>query len=240
MDYAERIKQCISLNELFEVWKDKQPNGIINHAEDYFIADGIVDSSIWNDIEHKRILFILKEAYGTDWGEATLATWIKNSHPKHRMWKRVARLVYGIQNTTETYMSKYRPQLSDKDHADALDQIAVVNLKKSNGKSTSNYDEIAEYARYDKEEIKKELELIDADVIVCGSTFKTLYEIVYEKQPLPDSEKNDNWFYYMDLDGKRRLYIDFYHPANQWPDLMNYYSLVSIYQQALISGGFIR
>lgn len=236
MEYSDRIQQCTSLNDLFEIWKYKQSNDSINHSKDYFIADGIVDPSIWNNTEQKRILFVLKEAYGTDWGEATLATWLKSCHPQHRMWKRVARLVYGIQNTTETSIMRYKPELSDKEHAEALDQIAVVNLKKSYGHSTSNYDEIAEYAEYDKEEIKKELELIDADIIVCGSTFKTLYEIVYEKRPLNDKEKNDNWFYYMNLDGKRRLYIDFYHPANQWPDLMNYYSLISIYQQALIVG----
>lgn len=30
------------------------------------------------------------------------------------------------------------------------------------------------------------------------------------------------------------LIIDFYHPANQYPKFMNYYSLCAVYQQALM------
>ena len=46
----------------------------------------------------------------------------------------------------------------------------------------------------------------------------------------------DNWFYYSDAIGKReRLFIDYYHPANRYPALLNYYGIVNIYQQALIS-----
>ena len=30
------------------------------------------------------------------------------------------------------------------------------------------------------------------------------------------------------------MFIDYYHPANRFPDLLNYYGLVNIYQQAII------
>ncbi len=87
-------------------------------------------------------------------------------------------------------------------------------------------------------EIRKEFLLIDADIVICGSTFKSLYKAIVGDFEIDDSKiyssgKGDNWFYYLNLDKKRRLYIDMYHPANRWPDMMNYYTLVSIYQQAL-------
>ena len=101
--------------------------------------------------------------------------------------------------------------------------------------SESWYEEIAAYSAFDREEIRKEFDLIDADIIVCGSTFGVLLEKVFEHPALTEKKTSDNWYYFEDFDGsgKRRLYIDGYHPANRWPDLMNYYTVASIYQQAL-------
>ena len=236
-DYLDRIHNANTLQGLFEIWKQKKPSETIDHEKNFFIEDGIVDSNVWNGGE-KKILFILKEAYGDDWAENTLTTWLATCHPKARIWSRIARMVYGIQNTTMTEMRRYKAQLSDAEHNAALHQIAVLNLKKSNGKSTSSYDEIAQYAEYDREEIKKEFELIDADIVICGSTFRTFMKQVYEIELYPE-EQCDNWYYHIDI-GRKRLFIDFYHPANRWPDLFNYYSLVSLYQQALLKENHIE
>lgn len=233
-DYRKLIQHSDSLDALFEIWKKKRPDGDIDHIKDYFIADGIVNPNIWMSGKKKKILFVLKEAYGTDWETNTLATWLKNFHPKHRMWKRIARWVNGIQNTTEKSILRYKPELTDLEHNDALEQIAVLNIKKSKGRSNSNYEEIRKYASYDSEEIKKEFELIDADIIICGSVFATLNENVYKGELKKDMQSNDNWYYYLNVAGKERLFIDYYHPANHWSDLVNYYGLLGIYQQALI------
>lgn len=246
MGYCENIEGSVTLDELFAYWKEKPPGDItytagkekiektVDHRKDYFIADGIVNEDIWNSGDRKRILFVLKEAYGTDWGTNTLATWLKNDHPTLAIWKRIAKWVYGIQNTNADSVKRYETSLSDSIHAESLEQMAVMNLKKSGGESQSNYSEIDAYADYDKIEIRKEFGLIDADIIICGSTFGCLLEKVFEqKRPLA-SHGEDNWYYYLNLDGKERLYIDMYHPANRWPDLMNYYTVTNIYQQALI------
>lgn len=243
MGYIEDIQSCRNLNSLFELWKNKEPvretfdkgkkliTVTINHAENYFIADGIVDSDVWNAGTKKKILFVLKEAYGTDWDDNTLATWLRREHPTVSIWPRVARWVYGLQNTTATAIPRYRSKLTEEQHKAALDQIAVLNLKKSDGNSESEYGEIAAYARSDREEIKKEIELIDPDIVVCGYTFGILLNEVYQADK---GKTSDNWYYYLNLDGKERLYIDFYHPANHYPDLLNYYGITNIYQQALI------
>lgn len=246
MNYLESINQSKELDELFSVWKHKEPGAIsymankqavtveINHGRDYFIADGVVNKDVWESGKKKRILFVLKEAYGTDWGNETLVTWLRNYHPVHRMWKRVARWVYGIQNTSTDHMERYVPELSPETHGECLEQIAVLNLKKSGGESGSDYDEINAYAKYDCEEIKREFSLINADIVVCGATFGTLLETVFGESRRDDSTRSDNWYYYLNLDGKERLFLDVYHPANLWPDLMNYYTVTGIYQQALI------
>ena len=61
-------------------------------------------------------------------------------------------------------------------YKECFSQIAVLNLKKSGGNSESVYEEIASYAEADREEIIKEFELIDADIIVCGYTFGILMD----------------------------------------------------------------
>ncbi len=129
----------------------------IDHGKNTFIADGIVNPDIWNKHEKKRILYVLKEAYGDDWKENTLATWLSKAHPRRRTWTKVALWTYGIQNTTKDHIQRYKPKLEDSEHADSLDQIAVINIKKSKGESNSQYDDISNYARYDRAEIKKNL-----------------------------------------------------------------------------------
>lgn len=113
-----------------------------------------------------------------------------------------------------------------------LNQIAIVNLKKSGGKSNSRYPEIFAYADCGATELIKQIEIINPEIIVCGATFGDLNRISGNK-----SQKGscDNWFYFSDaIGGKERLFIDNYHPANRYPALLNYYGLVGIYQQALI------
>ena len=44
---------------------------------------------------------------------------------------------------------------------------------------------------------------------------------------------NENWFYKTRLNDHDVIVLDYYHPANQYPDLLNYYGLLGIYQQAL-------
>lgn len=245
-DYEIKLSSCTNLDDLFEIWRNKPAKKItylsgkksitkvINHGVDFFIPDGIVNQDVWNNGNQKRILYVLKEAYGTDWGNKTLASWLRIDHPRTRIWSRIARLTYGIEHSEKDGIARYKEYLSDAEHAAALDQIAVLNLKKSGGESTSNYDEIDAYAAADRNEILAEINLIDPEIIVCGSTFGSLLTKVLCRTALTDKTRNDNWYYYMEICGKERLVIDYYHPANRWPDLMNYYGLIGIYQQALL------
>ena len=233
--YNEMISDCENLEQLFDLWIKKEPKGNINHQKNTFIADGIVNPDEWEKSK-KKILFVLKEAYGKNWNGNTLSSWIRKSHPKIGPWKRIAKVVYGIQNTTHDSITRYKENLSAYEHNIALEQIAVLNIKKSNGDSISNDNELKLYADYDREEIKKEIELIDPDIVICGNTFGILYETVYKNKSLGNAA-SDNWYYYLDIarDGHKRLFIDYYHPSFfTCPTLLYYYGLLAIYQQALI------
>lgn len=70
-----------------------------------------------------------------------------------------------------------------------------------------------------KERIKKEIELINLDIIICGKTFYFLEQI------LDDIKKYDNSLI---AKWKNILITDYYHPIVRYSNKVNYYSLLSI------------
>lgn len=246
-NYSEAVKDCQTIEELMKLWEHKpicdteymnkqheKTKLKIDHS-DRFIEDGIISEAAWGKDGNKKILYILKEAYTDEDEGYSLTDWLKK-HPKKRMWDRIARWTYGIQYTTANDVATYVPELNKKEDGlreRCFEQIAVLNIKKSSGESRSNIEEINTYAEADRAELIRELQLVDPDIVVCGSTFWILYETIFGHKEGLGANANDNWFYYLNLDGKERLYIDYYHPANQYPDLVNYYAVMGIYQQAL-------
>ena len=83
---------------------------------------------------------------------------------------------------------------------------------------------------YDRQELLEQLSLIRPTILVCGYTASLLFTL-WEKQP----QKNENWFTWVSFQGEPLLVLDYYHPANAFPDLLNYYGLMGIYQQALLT-----
>lgn len=233
MEYKDKISQCTSLEELFELWREKSDE-TVDHKNNTFIADGIVNTEVWNNTD-KKILYVLKEAYGNGWDDTTLAKWIDSGEClKYKIWRRIPRWTYGIFNTDAKTQARFRKELDYTESLSYLKKIAILNIKKSDGKPRSKYEEITKYGKHDKDEIIKEIELIDPDIIICGNVFSLLYNSVFEFDTDFEEIRNDNWYYYLNVLGRERLFIDYYHPANHWSELMNYYGVVSIYQQALV------
>lgn len=244
------VQECNTLAELFELWKSKPVERTSYYSKDkedtipveidhsnVFISDGPIDEGIWSDrTSGKHIMFLLKEAYGDSTGWS-LNEWLNETGPSTNIWYRVVEWTYGISNTTATEIAKYSPseisfEVPKSCPNEWLGQIAVMNIKKSGGKSSSDYDEILAYAKADEAELIREIEIIDPDIIVCGGTIEALD---YLAGDTIKKERCDNWFYYTNaFGGRERLVLDYYHPANRYPALLNYYGITNIYQQALL------
>ena len=241
------VDDCKTLQELMTYWRNKEPqpatyeiNGetreiVINHRENFFIPDGIIDENVWNTLpQGKKILFVLKEAYEDNHENEgwSLNVELRESGPWSAIWNRVSEWSYGISNTFINTVAPYR-KLDKQCANEYLRKISVLNIKKSGGQRSSVYEEISAYAKEDSQEIIREIELIDPDIIICGATFADINEITGRTV---EKDSNDNWYYFIDaVGGKERLFIDYYHPANRYPALLNYYGIVGIYQQALRS-----
>lgn len=206
----------------------------IDHKHSVFIKDGVVCPELWfsNDV---RPLFLLKEAYGgaEDWD--LIQDHLTKDQPIRKLWKRISEWTKGLLGTTVDHIVPY----TDNDLAVSrfnnqyLQQSAVINIRKSNGNQTSDMDIIRAYAAYDNDKLRKQLELCDPTMIICGYTASALDDITGKQVREP---QNDNLFYHIVLNGHDVLVLDYWHPANHYPDIMNYYGLMGIYQQSLFAG----
>ncbi len=199
--------------ELFKEWKEKEI-----HKKSIFIEDGIIEKDRWFNPKNqdKKILFFLKEAYG---GEENwdLCSEIREEWkgPKYKIWWTVSYWAYAIQELFKGKRPVHFSEIESQKCSDYLLSSAIVNVKKSSGKSSSTVDNLAKYAMEDKTLLLKQIDLINPDIILCG----------YTKEYLPlEADKVENTdFIYKTKSGI--LIIDFWHPANQYPDNLCFYGL---------------
>lgn len=202
-----------------------------------FISDGVIDDTAY-ECASPRICLFLKEAYSrdndSDWN---LTEWLA-AGAMTRMWGTVAEWVYGITNTTPNYIP-HKPQLNHAEKTEQLKTIAVVNVKKSNGAVQSDYWDLLHYAITDRTFLKRELEIISPTVIICGNN-SSLLRLLYGAKLQTSgkvSAEGEIPYQFMSENGYaivgNQIILDFYHPANQYPSILNYYTICSLYQQAL-------
>ena len=219
-------------NALFEAWEEKEI-----HAGRSFIRDGIINPTQWfsQDI---RPLFLLKEAYdkegtgGWDLAKEHNCDQGECDQPQKRTtWPNLSRWSYGIFETTKDKTAPYM-ELPDfhKKRNRYLQRIAVVNVKKSGGKTQSKMSDLKHYARDDRDELLAQIELIDPTIIICGYTF-SLLEIIID--PQRKIKRNDEWIYCLTIAGKTIPVIDFYHPSYRRSKIALFEKLMEVYQKTI-------
>lgn len=202
-------------------------------GEGSLVRDGVIDPEVWFDPnrEGPRILFLLKEAYGSGVVGDGLLEMLRGDGPAFTIWRRVSEWACGLMGTTASHLEPFREDGECKRCGNRyLSSSAVVNVKKSDGRKESSYEEILACAEGDAALLKEELEICDPTVIVCGYTARPLEAILgkgYRVQP------SENLFYSIELNGHPVIVLDYWHPSYRVPKLMAYYGLVGIYQAAL-------
>lgn len=225
-----------NMEKLFSEWKtakqdDKDEKGTsgINHRDSVFVKDGVVCPEQWFS-QDVRPLFLLKEAHGgsEDWD---LTGYLRSDGSASNMWKRIAEWTYGLLSTKKNEIASYTVDPGHNKLGNYhLKQIAAVNVKKSDGQKESDMDTIRAYAEFDHDRLKKQIEYCDPTVIVCCATVSALDAILKKHIREP---RNDNCYYFTDINGHSVMVLDYWHPANRYPAIMNYYGLMGIYNAAL-------
>ena len=201
-----------------------------HHATETFVSDGPIDPKRWSKIE-RRVLFLAKEAHGKTetgghWDLPTLVReeWKK---PKYKLWWTLGYWAYGIQRLASGPIpsSPWTGGQHWKDEVrESVLASAVVNIKKSDGRSSSNDNDLREHVYRDWDLIKQQVECLSPHVIVCCNTWPLVKERVW-----PHAQQISELVH--SIDGI--LVLDFWHPASLFPNVMNYYTVVTLVHRAL-------
>ena len=176
----------------------------------------------------KEVTETLNESYEKSRGIRDFLALIRNYQGLHdcerpwTMWRKVAIWTQAIYNAFNDNICEYDDEVLRSKEKAIIDRIAVVNVKKSNGGSESEYEDLKKYALEDRLEIKRELEIIQPDIIVCGNNLSLLKLVLGE-----ELQNDDTWDNMLAL-WKDTLVIDYYHPAVHYPNRVNYYALMAI------------
>ncbi|MFZ5827168.1 MAG: hypothetical protein ACOY94_22965 [Bacillota bacterium] len=184
------------------------------HAGKVFIADGIIDPARWERAP-RRVLLLLKEAYSTEQEAFYLRAWLRENGPRYNIWRNVAKWAYALQNWTETNHPSAPEDLQIL--TEALLSVAVVNIKKSDGQTQSRQEDLMDYAMADGEYLHRQIELINPDLILCGST------LAYVLHVWKDESFRSGHPQVWKVAG--RPVIEFWHPAVHWPHSLLYHAL---------------
>lgn len=141
-----------------------------------YIRDGAVDIKIWRS-SSIRILYILKEPYDltyplTEWlADASDSGYYSKSH---KMWNSV---LYWTKTIKNQFLNGGEDAFERKPDHQLMKEIAVVNIKKYDGRSSSENEDLATYFNRHWESIKGQINKLQPTFIVCGGT----YDIVRNK-----------------------------------------------------------
>ena len=209
-----------------EILLDKWANQN-HHSGNGFVHDGIVDPKRWNKSKIK-LLFLLKEAYSNparpeDFDLRVLLRDVWKG-PKGILFWYAAYWAYAVHNCdrTETLSLPETPEELNL-ASEYLLSSAIVNVKKSSGQTHSDMENIKQYAKLDGELLKKQINIINPEIVICGNTW------VAVRYLWPEVISN----YDLTWQNTNILFVDFWHPANQFPKKLNYYALDNILRNSL-------
>ncbi len=183
---------------LFCKWRKKRTN---------FIQDGIVCQRNYN-MSKIKVLYVLKEVNGADGGWNFLS-FLENGG-QWKTWNNIVRWQYGIENIDNFQNNNYKnvDKVYNQKRKTYLKNIAVINLKKESGGSSSNMKEIEQYCEEDKELLQKQIELYKPDLIIgCGVGYLIKNKNLVKLSDWKTTKNNVKYAYNNNL-----IVIRYHHP----------------------------
>lgn len=184
---GKKEEYCIQIEELFSKWW-KKSQFYSDDAKKHFYKDGIVDENIWfAENNNFRPLFILKDVNGNSAADCAIVTnFVKDTNDDIQngiepTWRRLVTLAEGLYEvyTKEQDVQKYKiidvDQNGKTRYKNALARIAIMNLKKQEGRESISDKTLRCYICRYRDEILRQIELINPSVIICcGTTIKPI------------------------------------------------------------------
>jgi hypothetical protein len=194
------------LDDHFAKWRQQT-----RIARDKFHPDGIVDEAAYNKAKVK-LCFLMKEPNNDGQGFDFRTWW--STEIKHQFTRRLSEWAAGVQNGFPPYDSIHKSPFERHRHP-ALRASALVNVKKSGGKGSSEYHSFmhalgATEKQQDvvAELVREELRIIDPHVVVLGLSWQGLRQRLF-----PDVKWKPSGYDVEIGEWEGRTLIDFYDPS---------------------------
>lgn len=190
------------------------------------IRDGIVNLTKYQNSKFK-ILWVLKEPNnGGPGGDWSLRDFHKDVTVYSRWRKTYQKIIYtsyGILTSTEKF--KDIPKITNDGKIDGkniLENVAIINIKKNGGYSTSYQKTINQNYVLHKDFLKTQIELINPDIIINASRVWNLFH-----DYCGDNFKNVKHFQYGYNNAK--LIIHAYHPNARYEDVKYFKNIMEAF-----------
>jgi len=185
-----RTSISTSLDSLFDEWIETYPATFRSD----FHRDGIVDPVCYAK-EPRRLLYVLAEPNSRG-----------GRYDRYRGWD--LRVVFGreaLGKAIDLNLARWTrmaldgvtrgPDLTGKSAAVFLRRVAIMNLKKLPGSGVADREAIAIHAWRDREFIRREIQLIEPDIVItCGETLtKLLVRILADDAVTPSPSIPEEW-----------------------------------------------
>lgn len=191
-----------------------------------FVLDGVIDPQRWAKAP-RRVLLMLREPHADDGvvedGDVRHSLREVWGGPRSKTWWTAAYWAYALQGMEAGRLPRFPDQgTAFAEAKEALLASAVVHVKKSSGGTWSDAAELERGLAQDGELLRSQVDIIDPQVVVCGNVWSLLRPLWPQARQVYDMV----WV----ADG--RVFLDFWHPANAFPNSMNYYALAALLQNS--------
>lgn len=191
-----------SIDILLNEWRSQ----VVREAG-HFVEDGVVCQESWSKAK-LRVLFLLKEPNGYKGEHGPLNELLRKAattNPGSAMWDRptfhnIGRWAYGLANYSHDVPSY---QEANKAYKTAVLECAYINIKKSSGGARATKEVAVHAAKY-AAFLRRQVDLLAPDIVVCGGTYSLLKEHVYPRMAKVSPR--------IHKDGDR-IFINAFHPG---------------------------
>jgi hypothetical protein len=205
------------LSELYAQYYSQRYN------EDYkkkMIMCGVVDEEAYLR-STPRIVFVLKEPHTDKVGFSIPERLNDNINRGTNgfekawgyTWNQAGIWAYAVHNGFKNYEELRKPAVI----AEGVRTIGMTNLKKTGGGPVEIQRKIRSEARREVELWRRELEIMDPELIICGRTYKNVTSNLGTEcnNRLPDIHGRTYHYSLWEINGHKTVILEFSHPANR-------------------------
>lgn len=186
-----------------------------------FVFDGVVSESHYLNSEIK-LCFVLKEVNDLHGGGWDLREFIGEGG-RSQTWNNVARWVSSIRNINSDIKWTELEVVDNEYRKNTLRSICAFNLKKSPGGHTTDKVSFNTAVEDDKEYIKKQYEIYNADVTVCcGTGWDLRYALGLNDCEVFETSRGIKWF----MNNHNKPVFIYSHPAARIQTSLLVYGLI--------------